>query len=339
MEDEVKGKHLQVGIIGLGVGEAHLRSYQQIKDVTVKSICDIDPVRLHQIGDKYGVEQRFEDYRKITEDPDIGVVSICSYDNFHAEQLKAAIRNEKHVMIEKPAVLQPKEAEQVIRLLSEYKVKITSNLILRSSPRFKKIKELIDNGDFGEIFHIEGDYLHQILWKITEGWRGKMDFYCTVYGGGVHLIDLMRWLMGQEIACVSAMGTGIPSKQTQYKWPDTITSLFQWESGATGKSTTSFAPKRTKFHSLNVYGTKKSFTNFMPDGQLFSGDQEQDIEVVQEQYPGFEKGDLLPQFIHCIREDQRPDVNEIDIFRVMAVCFAIWESVVEQRHVQVTNII
>jgi predicted dehydrogenase len=219
-------------------------------------------------------------------------------------------------------------------------VNITSNLILRQSPRFALVKHMAEQGEFGDVFHIEGDYLHQILWKITQGWRGDMDFYCTVYGGGIHLIDLMRWVMGQEIKSVCAMGTDIAVKGSSYSWPDTITALFQWESGATGKCTTSFAPQRTKFHSLNVYGTRKTFVNNIPHAHLFSGDDHQkDHQLIKTPYPGMQKGDLLPDFIDCIRHGRRPVIDKHDIFRVMSVCFAIWESVQSKRQVAVNHLI
>lgn len=331
---------IKVGIIGLGVGEAHLKSYQTIDNVQVKSVCDIDKSRLDIIGNRYGVESKFTDYHKITEDPDISVVSICSYDNYHAEQILSAIRHDKHIMVEKPAVLFPHEAELVLNELSKSKINITSNLILRQSPRFALVKQMSERGEFGDIFHIEGDYLHQILWKITQGWRGNMDFYCTVYGGGIHLIDLMRWIMNSEIKSVCAMGTGAAVRNSSFKWPDTITALLEWENGATGKCTTSFAPQRTKFHSLNIFGTKKTFVNDIPVAKLFSGDDpEKDIAEVTAPYPGMEKGDLLPEFIDCIRNGTKPLIDETDIFRVMAVCFAIWKSVETKRHVTVDNLI
>jgi predicted dehydrogenase len=331
---------IKVGVIGLGVGEAHLKSYQAINDVEVKSICDLDKARLEAVGKKYNIEHKFTDYKRITEDKDISVVSICSYDDSHFEQIVSAIRHDKHIMVEKPAVLFPNQAEAVLNELSKSNVNITSNLILRQSPRFALVKQMAEQGEFGDIFHIEGDYLHQILWKVTQGWRGDMDFYCTVYGGGIHLIDLMRWVMGQEIKAVCAMGTDIAVKGSSYSWPDTITALFQWESGATGKCTTSFAPQRTKFHSLNIYGTNKTFINDMPHAHLFSGDDHQrDHQLIDTAYPGMDKGDLLPDFIDCIRQQRKPAINEIDIFRVMGVCFAIWESVQSKRQTVVQYLI
>jgi len=332
-------KKLNVGIIGLGVGEAHLKSYKKISTVEVLSVCDIDPKRLNFIADKYDVRGRYLDSKKITEDPNIDIVSICSYDNFHAEQLLSAFRNSKHVMVEKPVVLFKDEAEKVIRAWKDSNCRITSNLILRQSPRFKNLKEMIKVGKFGDIYHIEGDYLHNILHKITSGWRGKMPFYCTVYGGGIHLIDLMRWLMNDEVKEVCAMGNNLLTKDSKYKYPETITSLLKFYGGATGKNTTTFGPKRTKFHSLNIYGTKKSYVNNRGKGEFYSGDDDKDLELDPIIYPGMEKGDLLPEFIDAIINNKEQEVTGEDIFKVMDICLAIWESYQKKITVDVSYIL
>lgn len=320
-------KTLRTGIIGLGVGEQHLKTYNGLPDVEVAAICDIDPGKLNAVADAYQVRGRFTDYRKITEDPDIDIVSICSYDDAHAEQAVSAFRNGKHVMVEKPVALCRDQAEAVLRAQQDSKRRISSNLILRESPRFIELKQQIEAGDFGDIFCIEGDYLHEILWKITEGWRGKMDFYCTIYGGGIHLIDLMRWLLGQEVTEVSGMGTNILTRDSNYRFDDSFISLLRFDSGAIGKCLTTLGPQRTKFHSLNVYGTRKTFVNDIPNAKLFDGDGPENEHVVETPYPGMKKGDLIPEFVQAIRKDTEPNVGARDVFRVMDICFAAWEAI------------
>lgn len=317
---------LKIGIIGLGVGERHLVGYRALPGVEVAAICDLDPARLDAVGRRYGIVDRYADFRRITECPDIDAVSVCSYDDAHAEHCIAAFRGGKHVMVEKPVALVRGEAEAVLRAQQDSGRIITSNLILRASPRFRELKDQITAGAFGEVFCIEGDYIHNILGKITKGWRGRMKTYCTIYGGGIHLIDLMRWLLDREVVEVCGMGNKVLTRNSAYRFDDTFINVLRFEGGALGKCLTTFGPQRTKFHSLSVYGTRKTFVNDISDAKLFDGDAPENEHVVATPYPGMEKGDLIPDFIGAIREDREPSVGARDVFRVMDICIAARES-------------
>ena len=83
---------ISAGVIGLGVGERHVIGYNSIPSCRVLAVCDIDPVRLKEVADRHDVPRRHTDFRRLVEDPDIDVVSICSYDDSHAEQTIAVER-------------------------------------------------------------------------------------------------------------------------------------------------------------------------------------------------------------------------------------------------------
>ena len=337
---------IRIGVIGLGVGERHIVGYQQVENARVVAACDLDEDKLHEVADRRGVDARHTDFRKLLEDPSIDAVSICSHDDAHAEQVIAAFEAGKHVMVEKPVVLNRADLERVIRAWSDSGRKISSNLILRQSPRFIALRDMVQNGEFGDLVYLEGDYLHNVLWKILDDWRGRMDFYCVTYGGGIHLIDLMRWISGDEVIEVTGMAAKKVTAGTSFRYPDTIANLLRLESGALAKTATTFGAARHKFHALNLYGTKKSFENGVPHGRLFTGNKRfgadpfLEEEVMEEPftvpYPAVEKGDLLPDFIRAIQENRDPNVKAQDIFRVMEICFACWESVENQRSLPVT---
>lgn len=331
-------KTIRAGVIGLGVGERHVAGYDQIEDCEVAAICDLDTDKLTRVGDHREIGTRVTDWRKIVEDPEIDVVSICSYDDAHAEQAEAAFRNGKHVMIEKPIALDKGEAEAVLRAQQDSGCLISSNLILRQSPRFQEIRRMVQDGAFGDPFYLEGDYIHQILWKITEGWRGKMDFYCVTYGGGIHLIDLMRWILGREVTEVSGMGGKVLTRDSAFPYPDTIVNLLRFEGDVIAKTLTTFGPQRPHLHALTIYGTKATFVNERPDGRFYQGDDD-DGEAVTTPYPAIEKSDLLPDFIAAVREGREPIVGARDVFRVMDICFAAWESVRSGRTVEVSYVL
>ena len=326
---------LRAGVIGLGVGERHVAGYGEIEGCDVVAICDRDPVKLAEVGERQGVTCRETDWRKIVDHPDIDLISICSHDDAHTEQAVAAFGNGKHVMIEKPIALNRREAEAILRAQQDSGCLITSNLILRQSPRFQEVRQMARDGAFGELFYMEGDYVHQILWKILEGWRGKMDFYCVTYGGGIHLIDLMRWISGQEVIEVAGMGGKVLTRGSSYRYPDTIVNLLRFENDLIAKTATTFGSQRPQLHALQVHGSKATFVNEYPDARLYSGDTDEGT-VVTTPYPAIAKSDLLPDFVAAIREGREPIVGARDVFRVMDICFAAWESDETGRSVAVS---
>ena len=263
---------LKIGVVGLGVGEQHVIGYKAIPGCEVVAVCDIDADKLATVAERRDIAERYTDARKVTEHPAIDAVSICSYDDAHAQQVISALRAGKHVMVEKPLTLYRKDAEQILRAQQDTGL-LTSNLILRHSPRFREVRRMIKAGEFGDVFYLEGDYIHQILWKLTEGWRGRMDFYCVTYGGGIHLIDLMRWLLGQEVTEVTGMGADRLTAGSRYRYPDTIVNLLRFAGGTLAKTLTTLGPCRPQIHALSVYGTRATFVNDTPDAKLFCGDQ------------------------------------------------------------------
>ena len=332
-------RKLKIGVIGLGVGEQHVIGYQRIPNVEVTDICDIDPSVLKIVGDRNDVPNRHQNYKQITENPNIDVVSIASYDNCHAIQAISAFENGKHVMIEKPLALNRHEAEAILRAQQDSGRFLSSNLVLRKSPRFQELKNWIAKGYFGEIVTIEGDYLHQILWKLTQGWRGEMEFYCVTYGGGIHMIDLMRWLLDEEIVEVCGMSNKKLTRGSKFNFDDTVTNLLKFKSGTVGRTTSNLGAQRPQIHGLSVYGTEKSFINDTPHAKLFPGDNSEDIEIVKTNYPGIDKFGLLPDFISSIRNGDEPEVSAKDVFRVMDICFACYESLKAKKTVNVDYLI
>ena len=332
-------RKLKIGVIGLGVGEQHVIGYQRIPNVEVTDICDIDPSVLKIVGDRNDVPNRHQDYKQITENPNIDVVSIASYDNCHAIQAISAFENGKHVMIEKPLALNRHEAEAILRAQQDSGRFLSSNLVLRKSPRFQELKNWIAKGYFGEIVTIEGDYLHQILWKLTQGWRGEMEFYCVTYGGGIHMIDLMRWLLDEEIVEVCGMSNKKLTRGSKFNFDDTVTNLLKFKSGTVGRTTSNLGAQRPQIHGLSVYGTEKSFINDTPHAKLFHGDNSEDIEIVETTYPGIDKFGLLPDFISSILNGDEPEVSAKDVFRVMDICFACYESLKAKKTVNVDYLI
>jgi len=332
-----ENKRLKVGIIGLGVGEQHIAGYHSHPGCKVTVLCDFSEEKYIKAKEKYQGIKVVKDADEVLEDPDIDVVSIASYDNYHYKQIIKAIDNDKHVFVEKPLCLFEHEA---VDIRSQHNKKpyliISSNLILRKSPRFILLKEMIRQGKFGELYYIEGDYNYGRLHKITDGWRGKMDFYSVIYGGGIHIVDLILWMTEDSVVDVLSCGNRIAAKNTEFRFNDMTVSLLKFESGAIAKVSANFGCVFPHFHGLCIYGTKATFVNGMEYGMFFDiRDDAGSYKKITEPYPGVHKGALIYSFIDSIIYKSRPDVVADDIFNSMSVCFAMEKAVSTPNSVKV----
>lgn len=320
---------LKVGIIGLGVGEAHIKGYENHKDVEVVALCDFNDEKAKQAEKKYLQIKVVKSAEEILSDKNIQIVSIASYDNYHYEQILSAIEYGKHIFVEKPLCLHKKEALAIRSALDKMPhLKISSNLILRKCPRFQKLKEMIDDDYFGDIFHVEGDYNYGRLYKVIDGWRGDLDFYSIICGGGVHIVDLLWWLTNRKVVQVFGYGNRIASKDSKFKHNDSITCVLKYDNEMTAKISVHFGCVHPHHHNLAIYGTDATFYNLKEEGRLFkSRDDKDEYQVMNEEYPGVHKGDLLKDFVDSIVGESSLSVSKEDVFRVMSICFAMEEAV------------
>ncbi len=322
-------KRLGVGVIGLGVGAQHAEVYARRQDCELVTLCDLSPEKLAEVGPRFPVAQRTTDAAQVLADPSIQIVSIATNDDCHYRHVVEALGNGKHVFVEKPLCLNPGEFDDIKSALARHpELTLSSNLILRKSPRFIELKKLIRDGLFGEIYYVEGDYLYGRLHKILSGWRGKIDGYSVMHGGGIHLIDLLLWLLDEPVVEVMAMGNAFAARGSGFRYNDMVVSLLRFRSGVVGKVSANFGCVHPHFHALTIYGTKATYVNGA-EAALLHTSRKPDAEPkrLTTAYPGTHKGDLIDSFVNAVLGGPPPEVPASDVLRAMAVSLAIDESV------------
>lgn len=333
-------KRLGVGIVGLGVGERHIGGFRKHPAATVVALCDINPDVRGRARQTYPGVDVLADASALIDDERIDIVSIASYDDAHYAQVKRALLLGKHVFVEKPLCLRIDEFRTIKNLLIEHpQLRLSSNLILRASPRFQDLRKLIFDGAFGRLFNIEGDYLYGRLEKLTAGWRGQIPDYSVTLGGAVHIIDLLLWLTADRVVEVTAVGNGIASEGSAFRGRDMVSALLRFESGLIGKVSANFGCVYPHFHRLAVYGTNATFENGHNSGRLWrSRDPKVAPESMTGAYPGVDKGDLIPSFVDAILGKGVAAVTEQEVLATMAVGLAIDLSLTEERVVKIAEI-
>jgi predicted dehydrogenase len=321
--------NLNAGVIGLGVGESHIMGLQAHPRCKVIALCDLNEEVLKTVGQRYSSCQLTVDPLSILEDPNIDIVCIASYDDSHEFQVLRALRNNKHVFVEKPLCLSGEELKNIADELNfRPQLSFSSNHILRKTPRFVELKERISSNRLGEIFHMEGSYDYGRLHKLTDGWRGQIPHYSVTLGGGIHIIDLMLWLSGKKVSSAFSKGNNISSSSSQFKGRSLTTSILQFEDESTAQITSNFASVAPHHHKLSLYGTSGTFEQSHCGANYYwSRDPLEEREEVSSAYPGAAKGDLIINFIDSIFSKDPPLVSKQEVLDVISVCLAIDQSI------------
>jgi predicted dehydrogenase len=320
---------LRVGVIGLGVGEQQAEAVAANPSCALVAICDFDAEKLARVAARFPQARAVAADSEVLDDPEIDVVCIASHDHHHFTQTLRALENGKHVFVEKPFVLQEREARTIReQLRTRPGLRLSSNLVLRTSPRFVDLRRRIDAGELGRLFYLDGDYNYGRMHKITSGWRGELEFYSAVHGGGVHIVDLMMWLAHDRIVEVSAVGNAIASAGSGFRNFDMVAAVVRFAGGAVGKLAVNFGCVYPHFHRFNVYGTAATFENERGPARFYTTrDPTVAPAGLDTVYPGTHKGALIASFVDAILGRGRATVEEEDVFASMAVCFAIEKSV------------
>lgn len=314
---------LNVAVIGLGVGEQHARAFAAASGSRVTWLYDLDPAKTARVARDLGQGRVAESYEQILADPDVDAVSIATFDHLHFDEVCRAFDAGKHVFVEKPLCRTAAEVDEISnRWAKAGRPHLRSNLVLRGAPVYAWLKDAIAAGEFGEIYAFDGDYLYGRLEKITEGWRKDVPDYSVMEGGGVHIIDLMLWLMDETPATVATTGSKIATRETAFKYDDFMAATFTFASGAVGRITANFGCVHPHHHVIRLFGTRATFVYDDQGPRLFrdraDGAKAEKLDLAP--LPAG-KGVLIPDFIHAIQTGADPAPaaeREFDLIRIIA---------------------
>ena len=213
-------KTLNIGLIGYGfMGRTHSNAFLQAPRFfdlpyrpVLKAVAARNAERVKAFAANWGYESYETDWRKLVERTDIDLIDIAAPNDTHQEIATAAARAGKMVMCEKPLGRTAVEAEAMVAAVESAGVPNTVWYNYRRVPAVTLIKQLLDEGKFGRIFHYRANFLQD--WTISkdlpQGGEGLWRLDLAVAGSGVtgdllaHNIDTALWLNG-PIAEVTAM--------------------------------------------------------------------------------------------------------------------------------------
>ena len=141
----------KVAIIGLGFGAEFIPIYQRHPNANMAAICQRTQSTLDEIGDKYGVAKRYNDYDALLADPDIDAVHINTAIPDHAAHTIAALKAGKHVACTVPMATSVEDCRQIVELCQETGLKYMMMETVVYSREYLYVKELYDKGEMGKL--------------------------------------------------------------------------------------------------------------------------------------------------------------------------------------------
>lgn len=253
---------LKVGIIGFGgAGMAQYRHFQAL-GCEVIAVCDPKPNgigRAKAVDPSLFVTDSFEEFRA----SGINIVAVCSPDKTHADYVVAAIEAGLHVVCEKPLTDSLEGCRRILNAEANARGVVAAvQHQMRFLPVHLGIKRQVKSGRLGRISYIEGYYLHNLTQRASlyDDWRFTDNATPLVYSG-CHFVDLLRWLLEDEVEEVTGMANNISFPE--YPESDLNVILLRFKSGVIGKVVVAFGAGRPQDHSVRIYGTEMSIENNM----------------------------------------------------------------------------
>lgn len=198
---------MKYALIGCGrISTNHVKAVVNNK-LEFVAVCDVVPEHMEDVLAKHGLQEnanikRYKDYKVMIEENEIDLVGIATESGIHAEIALYCIDHGINVIIEKPMAMSIKDAEEIIRRSEKAHVKVSACHQNRFNVAVQEMRKALEEGRFGRLSH---GSIH-VRWNRNEGyytqapWRGTW----AQDGGAlmnqcIHGIDLLRWMMGNEI--------------------------------------------------------------------------------------------------------------------------------------------
>src|SRR5215468_11039310 len=192
-------KVIKVGVVGCGYwGPNLIRNLRQSSDCNLKLICDASEKRLAHMRRLHPGVETTTRFDQVINDAEIDAVVIATPVRMHYEMARAALAAGKHVFIEKPMARTEAEAEELVAFAEHQGLVIMVGHTFLFSPAVRRMKEIIDAGDIGEVQYISARRLNLGLFQkdINVAWDLAP-----------HDISIILHIMGGAPASVNCRGS------------------------------------------------------------------------------------------------------------------------------------
>ena len=340
---------MKYALIGCGrISPNHIEAAKN-NHLEFVAMCDIVPEVMQGKSDKFELEavHKYTDYKELLEKEKPELVAIATESGKHAAIALDCIAAGCHVIIEKPIALSIADADAIIEAGKKAGVVVCANHQNRFNKSVQYIRRALETDRFGRLFHGAA----HVRWNRGKGyydqapWRGTwaQDGGCLM-NQCIHNIDLLRWMMGDEVEEVMAYTDQLEHPYLEAE--DLGMALVKFKNGSYGliEGTTNVYPKNLE-ETLYLFGEKGTAKAAGTSDNIIEewrfADELDDPEEVKKLFSenppnvyGFGHTPLYADVIEAIKTGRKPLVDAEAGKRALELVLAIYKSAAEHRPVK-----
>jgi predicted dehydrogenase len=208
MTEGLTKQSIGVGIAGTGfIGPAHIEALRR-NGIQVLGLAENTKEKAEERAAELGIPRIYGSVEDMLADSDIHVVHLTTPNYLHHPHAKAALSAGKHVVCEKPLAMTSAESAELVKLAAEKKLVNAVNFNIRMYPLVQQARSIVQSGELGDIFILQGSYLQDWLLLPTDwNWRLEPDLGGTLRAVGdigSHWLDLLTFITGLKVEEVYA---------------------------------------------------------------------------------------------------------------------------------------
>lgn len=204
---------MKIGILGFAHGHVGVYCTKWLEhpeyDIQLARAWDENPTRLEENASKFNIEKGECPYC-VLNDPEIEAVVIASETSKHVEYVEMAAEAGKKIIVQKPLALTMAEADRIVNAVNKAKVPFTMAWQMRVDPQNQKMKEIMESGILGKIFHFQRRHNLGFCLSPTaaDSWHTQKQYNRDIWADdSAHPIDLIHWLFGMPQSVTAEVDT------------------------------------------------------------------------------------------------------------------------------------
>jgi predicted dehydrogenase len=228
---------LKTALIGCGkIANRHLANVVSLPDqFEIVAFCDVQEENAGQFNEKYaaGKARVFTDFHEMFHQVQkIDLALICLPPFAHTDEVEVASGNGTHIFIEKPIALTSDHAWRMVAAVEKAGIKSQVGFMFRFGVAVEKLKAMVQDGTAGQVGLMSTRYfcnsLHAPWWRMREKSGGQITEQV------IHMVDLMRYLMGDPATVFSVQNNLFHQSIENYTIEDTSGTVMEFQNGGIG---------------------------------------------------------------------------------------------------------